>query len=100
MHKVRTSSCPHSKTTRREWFLFDEQKASHLLLSSLNKKEETVEEVHATFKPKWVDDKLVRPKLKADGTLSKVGLLKKNIMKELATKYKTFHEKNIYKNLI
>jgi len=46
-----------------------------LLLGSLNKRKQEVEdEVHATFKPKWVDVKEVIPKLKKDGTLSKSGL--------------------------
>ena len=55
-------------------FLFDEKNAM-LLLSSLNKRKQEVEdEVHATFKPKWVDVKEVTPKLKKDGTLSKSGL--------------------------
>ena len=55
-------------------FLFDEKNAM-LLLSSLNKRKQEVEdEVHATFKPKWVDVKEVIPKLKKDGTLSKSGL--------------------------
>jgi DNA polymerase I-like protein with 3'-5' exonuclease and polymerase domains len=52
-------------------FVFDEKNAM-LLLSSLNKRKAEVEdEVHATFKPKWVDVKEVIPKLKKDGKLSK-----------------------------
>ena len=55
-------------------FLFDEKNAM-LLLSSLNKRKSEVEqEVHETFKPKWLDIKEVIPKLKKDGTLSKSGL--------------------------
>ena len=55
-------------------FMFDEKKAM-LLMADLNCKiKETIEEVHATFKPKWVDVKLVTPKLKKDKTLSKSGL--------------------------
>ena len=55
-------------------FLFDEKQAM-MLLSSLNKRKTEIEkEVHATFKPKWVDVKRVIPKLKKDGTLSKSGL--------------------------
>jgi DNA polymerase-1 len=55
-------------------FLFDEKNAMSLL-SSLNKRKSEVEdEVHSTFKPKWVDVKQVIPKLKKDGTLSKSGL--------------------------
>ena len=45
------------------------------LLSELNCKIKQVqEEVHQTFKPKWIDVKEVKPKLKQDGTLSKSGL--------------------------
>lgn len=45
------------------------------LLSSLNQRKKEVEdEVHDTFKPKWVPIKEVTPKLKKDGTLSKSGL--------------------------
>ena len=55
-------------------FLFDEKNAM-LLLGSLNKRKSEVEqEVHETFKPKWVDIKEVIPKFKKDGTLSKSGL--------------------------
>ena len=55
-------------------FLFDEKEAM-FLLSSLNKRKSEVEqEVHETFKPKWVDVKEITPKLKKDGELSKQGL--------------------------
>jgi len=55
-------------------FYFDEKSAT-FLLSSLNKRRKEVEEeVHRTFKPKWVDVKEVQPKLKKDGELSKSGL--------------------------
>ena len=55
-------------------FFFDEKEAM-LLLSKINKRKSEVEnEVHETFKPKWVDVKEVKPKLKKDGTLSKSGL--------------------------
>ena len=55
-------------------FFFDEKEAM-LLLSKINKRKSEVEnEVHETFKPKWVDMKEVKPKLKKDGTLSKSGL--------------------------
>lgn len=60
---------------RKDGFKVDEMKAM-LLLSKLNKRKKEVEdEVHDTFKPKWVDVKEVFPKLKKDGTLSKQGLL-------------------------
>mgnify|MGYP003311969223 FL=1 len=48
------------------------------------------------FKPKWVDDKLVRPKLKADGTLSKVGLSEEEYNERVATKnIKPFMRKHL-----
>jgi DNA polymerase III epsilon subunit-like protein len=62
------------QTQHENGFLFDEKEAM-LLLSKLNKRKSEVEtEVHETFKPKWVDVKEVKPKLKKDGTLSKSGL--------------------------
>ena len=46
-----------------------------ILLAELREKKQSIEdEVHATFKPKWVDDKLVTPYIKKDGELSKRGL--------------------------
>ena len=58
----------------RNGFLFNLKKAT-LLVSSLKERMfEVKKEVHNTFKPKWVDDKLVSPDLKKDGTLSKRGL--------------------------
>ena len=44
-------------------------------MAELREKKQSIEdEVHTTFKPKWVDDKLVTPYVKKDGTLSKRGL--------------------------
>jgi DNA polymerase-1 len=55
-------------------FKFDLQSAL-LLLAELREKKQVIEdEVHNTFKPKWVDDKLVTPYIKKDGDLSKRGL--------------------------
>ena len=55
-------------------FKFDQQSAT-MLLAELREKMTAIEdEVHRTFKPKWVDDKLVTPYIKKDGTLSKRGL--------------------------
>jgi DNA polymerase-1 len=55
-------------------FKFNMKKAI-LLLSKLRERMKEVEdEVHKVFQPKWVDEKLVTPKLKKDGTLSKSGL--------------------------
>jgi DNA polymerase I-like protein with 3'-5' exonuclease and polymerase domains len=48
---------------------------AQLLLAELREKKQAIEdEVHNTFKPKWVDDKLVTPYIKKDGDLSKRGL--------------------------
>ena len=55
-------------------FKFDTQHAV-LLLAELREKKQAIEdEVHNTFKPKWVDDKVVTPYIKKDGELSKRGL--------------------------
>jgi len=55
-------------------FKFDSMSAE-LLLAELREKMTNIEdEVHRTFKPRWVDDKLVTPYIKKDGTLSKRGL--------------------------
>ena len=48
---------------------------AELLLADLREKKQAIEdEVHNTFKPKWVDHKLVTPYIKKDGNLSKRGL--------------------------
>ena len=50
-------------------FKFDSMSAE-LLLAELREKMTNIEdEVHRTFKPRWVDDKLVTPYIKKDGTL-------------------------------
>ena len=62
------------KQQELDGFKFDEMKAQ-LLLAELREKKQAIEnEVHNTFKPKWVDDKLVTPYIKKDGNLSKRGL--------------------------
>lgn len=55
-------------------FKFDLKKAMFLTSDLQNKISNIEYEVHKTFKPKWIDDKLVKPSLKKDGSLSKVGL--------------------------
>jgi len=55
-------------------FKFDLQSALMLLAELREKKQAIEDEVHNTFKPKWVDDKLVTPYIKKDGDLSKRGL--------------------------
>ena len=55
-------------------FKFDEMGAN-LLLAELREQMQSIEdEVHKTFQPRLVDDKLVKPYVKKDGTLSKRGL--------------------------
>ena len=47
-------------------------KSAELLLAELREKMQSIEdEVHETFQPRWVDDKLVTPFIKKDGNLSK-----------------------------
>ena len=55
-------------------FKFDERQATTLLADLKTKMNEVVEEVQSTFKPRMVDVKLVVPKFKKDGGLSKSGL--------------------------
>tara|TARA_R110000824_G_scaffold119970_2_gene274515 strand:+ start:439 stop:2169 length:1731 start_codon:yes stop_codon:yes gene_type:complete len=55
-------------------FKFD-NKHSALLLAELREQKQLIEdEVHNTFKPKWVDVKTVTPFIRKDGILSKRGL--------------------------
>ena len=72
-------------------FKFDEMKAQ-LLLAELREKKQAIEdEVHNTFKPKWVDDKLVTPYIKKDGNLSKRGLTEDEYQRCLDTNnFETF----------
>ena len=59
---------------KRNGFLFDDEKAMMLTSVLSSKLKETEDKVHETFKPIWIDDKLITPKLKKDGQLSKQGL--------------------------
>ena len=59
---------------KQNGFLFNDEEAM-LLTSELSLKlQQTEQKVHETFKPIWIDDKLITPKLKKDGKLSKQGL--------------------------
>ena len=71
--------------------MLDEQKAT-MLSSKLQSKMATLEQqVHQTFKPKWVDDRLITPKFNKDGSLSKVPkLTDEELIKVKATDYKPF----------
>ncbi len=55
-------------------FHFDSRQAMELLADLQDKKSQTELEVQTTFKPKWIDDKLVTPYVRKDGQLSKRGL--------------------------
>ena len=59
---------------KQNGFLFDDEKAMLLTSELSSKLKETEDKVHETFKPIWIDDKLITPKLKKDGKLSKQGL--------------------------
>jgi DNA polymerase I-like protein with 3'-5' exonuclease and polymerase domains len=59
---------------KRNGFLFDDEKAMMLTSELSSKLKETEDKVHETFKPIWIDDKMITPKLKKDGKLSKQGL--------------------------
>jgi len=59
---------------KQNGFLFDEEQAMLLTSELSSKLKETEDKVHETFKPIWIDDKMVIPKLKKDGKLSKQGL--------------------------
>jgi len=79
------------KQQEDDGFLFDTKKAS-ILSSSLKERMSIVQkEVRSTFKPKWVDVKLVTPKFKKDGGLSKSGLTSEEYERALESKdYKPF----------
>jgi len=62
------------KEQEENGFKFDSYSAELLLAKLRERKQEIEDEVHNTFKPKLVDDKLVTPYVKKDGELSKRGL--------------------------
>ncbi len=62
------------KQQEENGFKFDSYSAELLLAKLRERKQKIEDEVHNTFKPKWVDDKLVTPYVKKDGTLSERGL--------------------------
>lgn len=72
-------------------FKFDEQQATMLLAQLKTKMYEVTDEVQRTFKPRMVDVKLVTPKLKKDGELSKSGLTTEEYEKLMSSgDYKPF----------
>ena len=75
-------------------FYFNDKKAMELLVSLKKRMKEVEDEVHKVFKPKWVDDKIVKPYIKKDGTLSKRGLTDNEYEEVSQTKnYKHFMRK-------
>ena len=72
-------------------FMLDEKKAT-ILSSKLQSKMAVLEKkVHETFKPKWVDDRLVTPKFNKDNTLSKVPkLTDEELIKVKANNFQPF----------
>ena len=62
------------KEQEENGFKFDSYSAEILLADLRERKQKIEDEVHNTFKPKWVDDKIVTPYIKKDGQLSKRGL--------------------------
>jgi len=79
------------KEQEQNGFMLDEKKAT-LLAAKLNSKMAEIEKkVHETFKPKWVDDKLITPKFNKDGSLSKVPkLTDEELIKAKDNNYKPF----------
>ena len=61
---------------QQEWtgFKFNLKKGELLLADLREKMQASEDEVHKVFKPKLVDDRLVKPYIKIDGTLSKRGM--------------------------
>ena len=49
---------------KQNGFLFDEEQAMLLTSELSSKLKETEDKVHENFKPIWIDDKMVTPKLK------------------------------------
>jgi len=62
------------KQQEKNGFFFNTQQAMELLAELKDKQLKVEDEVHNTFKPKLVDDKLVTPYVKKDGELSKRGM--------------------------
>ena len=60
------------KEQEENGFKFDSYSAEILLANLRERKQKIEDEVHNTFKPKWVDDKVVTPYIKKDGHLSNV----------------------------
>ena len=73
------------KQQEQDGFAFDMQSALSLLAELREKMQQIEDEVHSTFKPKWVDTKQVTPYIKKDGNLSKRGLTNEEYQRCLDT---------------
>ena len=73
------------KQQEEKGFKFNVQKAELLLAELRQKMQKAEDEVHEVFKPKLIDVKDVKPKLKKDGTLSKRGLTTEEYEERLET---------------
>ena len=84
------------KRQEKDGFKFHEINAN-LLLAELRQEMQSIEdEVHETFQPKWVDDKLVTPYIRKDGVLSKRGLTDEEYERCLKTSnYEPFMRKTL-----
>ena len=84
------------KEQEENGFRLDEEYTNLLLDKLTIRKNEVEKEVHNTFKPIMVDDKLVTPKFKKDGTLSKSpALSEEEIIKCKQNNYKPFMRKKL-----
>ena len=77
-------------------FYFDSQQAMTLLAQLSQNKADVEDEVQKTFKPKWVEDKMVLPYTNKNGELSKRGLTDDEYENILISKFLNFtgYEKN------
>jgi len=72
-------------------FMLDEKKATILSAKLKSKMAVLEKKVHETFKPKWVDDRLITPKFNKDKSLSKVPkLTDEELIKVTANNYQPF----------
>jgi len=74
------------KEQQENGFQFDRQQAEKLLSVFYKRMGEVETKVHKVFKPRWIDDKEVKPYLKKDGTLSKRGMTDEEYKRVLANK--------------
>ena len=73
------------KEQEKTGFFFNTKQAMELLAELKAKQIAVEDEVHSTFKPKLVDDKLVTPYIRKDGELSKRGLTDEEYNKCITT---------------